>query len=106
LVATALGHSPRLRHSSRHHRRYYRRNHFDFAAHPQISLPARKVVTHSQDALKPLIPVCQCVFSWKLALSLFEIVRAEGVRPFVLLGALVMVVAGGAWLLDEFVLRR
>lgn len=41
-----------------------------------------------------------------LALSLFEIVRAEGVRPFVLLGALVMVVAGGAWLLDEFVLRR
>jgi hypothetical protein len=60
------------------------------------------VVTHSQDALKPLIPVCQCVFSWGLALSLFEIVRAEGVRPFVLLGALVMVVAGGAWLLDEF----
>jgi hypothetical protein len=50
--------------------------------------------------------VCQCVFSWGLALSLFEIVRAEGVRPFVLLGALVMVVAGGAWLLDEFVLRR
>ena len=40
------------------------------------------------------------------ACSLFEIVRAEGVRPFVLLGALVMVVAGGAWLLDEFVLRR
>jgi hypothetical protein len=41
-----------------------------------------------------------------LALSLFEILRAEGVRPFVLLGALVMLVVGGAWLLDEFVLRR
>src|SRR5262249_25738806 len=38
-----------------------------------------------------------------LALSLFEIMRAEGVRP---LGVLVMVVAGAAWLLDEFVLRR
>ena len=41
-----------------------------------------------------------------LALAGFEIVRADGVRPFVLLGALVMVVISGAWLLDEFVLRR
>jgi hypothetical protein len=41
-----------------------------------------------------------------LALSLFESMRAEGVRPFVLLGALVMVVADGAWLLDGLVLRR
>ena len=40
-----------------------------------------------------------------LALSIFEVVRAEGLRPFVLFGALVMVAAGGAWLLDEFVLR-
>ena len=41
-----------------------------------------------------------------LALSIFEIVRAGGLRPFVLFGALVMVAAGGAWLLDEFVLPR
>jgi hypothetical protein len=39
-----------------------------------------------------------------VALSLFEIVRAAGLKPFVLFGALVMVAAGGAWLLDEFVL--
>ena len=39
-----------------------------------------------------------------LALAGFEIVRADGVRPFVLLGALVMVVISGAWLLEEFVL--
>jgi hypothetical protein len=32
--------------------------------------------------------------------------RADGVRPFVLFGALVMVVISGAWLLDDFVLRR
>jgi hypothetical protein len=41
-----------------------------------------------------------------LALAGFEIVRAYGVRPFVLFGALVMLVAGGAWLLEEFVLPR
>jgi len=41
-----------------------------------------------------------------LALSFFEIVRAEGLRPFVLFGAVVMVIAGAAWLLDEFVLPR
>jgi hypothetical protein len=40
------------------------------------------------------------------ALSVFEILRADGLRPFVLFGALVMVVASGAWLLDEFVLPR
>jgi hypothetical protein len=41
-----------------------------------------------------------------LALAGFEIVRAGGVRPFVLFGALVMVVISGAWLLEEFVLPR
>ena len=41
-----------------------------------------------------------------LALAGFEIVRADGVRPFVLFGALVMVVISGAWLLEEFVLPR
>ena len=40
------------------------------------------------------------------ALSVFEILRADGLRPFVLFGTLVMVVATGAWLLDEFVLPR
>jgi len=34
-----------------------------------------------------------------LALAGFEIVRADGVKPFVLFGALVMVVISGAWLL-------
>jgi hypothetical protein len=33
-----------------------------------------------------------------LTLAGFEIVRAGGVRPFVLFGALVMVVISGAWL--------
>jgi hypothetical protein len=41
-----------------------------------------------------------------LALAGFEIIRAEGVRPFVLFGALVMVVISGVWLLEEFVLPR
>jgi len=41
-----------------------------------------------------------------LALAGFETVRADGVRPFVLFGALVMVVISGAWLLEEFVLPR
>ena len=41
-----------------------------------------------------------------IALSVFEIIRGEGVRPFVLFGAVVMVVAGGALLLDEFLLKR
>ena len=41
-----------------------------------------------------------------LALAGFEIVRASGMRPFVLFGALVMVGTSGAWLLEEFVLPR
>jgi len=41
-----------------------------------------------------------------LALSFFEIIRAEGLRPFVLFGAIVMVIAGAVWLLEEFVLPR
>ena len=41
-----------------------------------------------------------------LALAGFEIVRAEGMRPFVLFGALVMAVISGAWLLYGFVLPR
>jgi hypothetical protein len=41
-----------------------------------------------------------------LALAAHEIVRVEGVRPFVLFGALVMVVVSGAWLLEGFVLPR
>ena len=39
-----------------------------------------------------------------LALAGFEIVHADAVRPFVLFGALVMVVISEAWLLKEFVL--
>jgi len=31
-----------------------------------------------------------------LALAGFELVRVEGVRPFMFLGALVMIIAGGA----------
>jgi len=41
-----------------------------------------------------------------LALAAGELVRAEGVRPLLFLGALVMIIAGGAWLLDGFVLPR
>ena len=41
-----------------------------------------------------------------LALSAFEITRAEGLRPYVLVGAVIMVVAGAVSLLDEFVLSR
>jgi hypothetical protein len=41
-----------------------------------------------------------------LALSAFEIIRADGLRPYVLFGGIVMVVAGAVWLLDEFVLPR
>src|SRR5262245_28033630 len=42
----------------------------------------------------------------RLALAAHEVVCVEGIRPFVLLGALVMVVISGAWLLEEFVLPR
>ena len=41
-----------------------------------------------------------------LGISIFEIIYADELRPFVLFGALVAVWAGGAWLLDEFVLSR
>jgi hypothetical protein len=41
-----------------------------------------------------------------LALTAHEMVRVEGIRAFVLFGALVMVVISGAWLLEEFVLPR
>ena len=41
-----------------------------------------------------------------LALAGFEIVRADGVRPFVLFGALVMVVIRGHGCFEEFVLPR
>jgi hypothetical protein len=41
-----------------------------------------------------------------LVLSIFEIIGADQLRPFVLLGALLAIAAGGAWLLDEFVLSR
>jgi len=36
-----------------------------------------------------------------LALSIFEIIQAQNLRPFVLFGALVMLVASGAWLLYD-----
>jgi hypothetical protein len=41
-----------------------------------------------------------------LALAGFEITHAEALRPFVLIGALVIIGAAGAWLLDEFVRSR
>jgi hypothetical protein len=40
-----------------------------------------------------------------IALAGFEITHAEALRPFVLFGAVVIVVAAGLWLLDEFVWR-
>jgi hypothetical protein len=41
-----------------------------------------------------------------LALGVFEIVRAEGIRPYLLVGAGLMIGAAGAWLVDEFVRMR
>jgi hypothetical protein len=44
-----------------------------------------------------------------LALAGFEINHAEALRPFVLIGALVIIGAAGLWLFDEFggwLLRR
>jgi hypothetical protein len=38
-----------------------------------------------------------------LALAAFEIVRAEGIRPFLLVGAGLMIGAAAVWLVDEFV---
>ena len=37
-----------------------------------------------------------------VALSAFEFLRADGMRPFVLFGAIVMVAAGGRLFLGEF----
>jgi len=38
-----------------------------------------------------------------LALAGFEITHAEVLRPFVRIGAVVIIVAAGLWLLDEFI---
>ena len=37
-----------------------------------------------------------------LALAIFEIGRPEGIRPFLLIGAGLMIGAAGSWLADEF----
>ena len=41
-----------------------------------------------------------------LALAALEIANAEGLRPFVLVGAGLMIGAAGVWLFDEFVRQR
>ena len=41
-----------------------------------------------------------------LALGVFEIVRAEGKRPYLLVGAGLMIVGAGVWLVDEFLRIR
>jgi hypothetical protein len=41
-----------------------------------------------------------------LALGVFEIVRAEGIPPYLLIGAGLMIGAAGVWLVDEFVRTR
>jgi hypothetical protein len=38
-----------------------------------------------------------------LALAAAEAVRAEGIRPFLLVGAGLMIGGAGVWLVDEFV---
>jgi hypothetical protein len=38
-----------------------------------------------------------------LALAAAEIIRAEGIRPFLLVGAGLMIGGAGLWLVDEFV---
>jgi hypothetical protein len=37
-----------------------------------------------------------------LALAAVEVVRAEGIRPYLLVGAGLMIGAAGVWLVDEF----
>ena len=37
-----------------------------------------------------------------LALAAAEVVRAEGIRPYLLIGAGLMIGAAGVWLVDEF----
>jgi hypothetical protein len=41
-----------------------------------------------------------------LALGAFEIIRAEGIRPYLLVGAGLMIGAAGVWLADEFLRTR
>jgi hypothetical protein len=41
-----------------------------------------------------------------LALGVFEIVRAEGIRPYLLIGAGLMIGAAGVWLVDELLRTR
>jgi len=41
-----------------------------------------------------------------LALAAAEVVRAEGIRPYLLIGAGLMIGAAGVWLVDEFVRMR
>jgi hypothetical protein len=41
-----------------------------------------------------------------LALGVFEIVRAEGIRPYLLVGAGLMIGGAGVWLVDEFLRIR
>ena len=41
-----------------------------------------------------------------VALATAEIGRAEGIRPFLLVGAGLMIGAAGLWLVDEFVWSR
>jgi len=38
-----------------------------------------------------------------VTLAGFEITHAEALRPFVLIGAVLIIVAAGLWLLDEFI---
>jgi hypothetical protein len=41
-----------------------------------------------------------------LAFSAIEMLQAQNLRPFVLFNGLIMVAAGGAWLLDDWGLRH
>ena len=41
-----------------------------------------------------------------LALAAFEIARIEGIRPFLLMGAGLMIGAAGLWLTNEFLQVR
>ena len=41
-----------------------------------------------------------------LALAIFEIGRPEGIRPFLLVGAGLMIGAAGSWLADEVLTYR
>src|SRR6185503_13139603 len=54
----------------------------------------------------PLLPNGKRNPAAGLALGVFEIVRAEGIRPYLLVGAGLMIGAAGVWLVDEFVRQR